>query len=110
MTGVGFFARPHGARGQARNAIELHPVLAFSGSDCGASSLLPDLLISSYHFTLQGRRIVGSVVVSNAGAVASPPTYVDVTAPLPSVPVRVPVPRLAPKKSYLARLMLVRPV
>src|SRR5436305_10169240 len=31
ITGVGFFDRIHGQRGVARNGIELHPVLSFSG-------------------------------------------------------------------------------
>jgi hypothetical protein len=32
ITGVGFFDRMHGQRGVAPNGIELHPVLAFSGT------------------------------------------------------------------------------
>jgi hypothetical protein len=32
ITGVGFFDRIHGQRGVAPNGIELHPVLAFSGT------------------------------------------------------------------------------
>lgn len=31
LTGVGFFDRRHGSRGEARNGIELHPVLALTG-------------------------------------------------------------------------------
>ena len=109
LTGVGFFDRIHGQNGQAPNGIELHPVLAFS-ADCGTAALLPDLVISSYNFILRGRRIVGSVVVANVGAVESPRTSVEVVAPVPFVPARVPVPSLAPNKSFRARLILVRPV
>jgi hypothetical protein len=34
VTGVGFFDFPHGQTGVAPNAIELHPVLRFSGANC----------------------------------------------------------------------------
>ena len=36
ITGVGFFDYIHGQRGVAPNGIELHPVVAFSASSCGA--------------------------------------------------------------------------
>ncbi len=35
ITGVGFFDFPHGQTGVAPNAIELHPVLAFTHARCG---------------------------------------------------------------------------
>jgi hypothetical protein len=35
MNGVGFFDFKHGQRGVAPNAIELHPILGFSSSNCG---------------------------------------------------------------------------
>ena len=35
ITGVGFFDFPHGQRGVAPNAIELHPVLGFRAVGCG---------------------------------------------------------------------------
>jgi hypothetical protein len=34
ITGVGFFDFDHGETGVARNAIELHPVLAFRRATC----------------------------------------------------------------------------
>jgi hypothetical protein len=34
LTGVGFFDIPHGQTGVAPNAIELHPVLKFSSTNC----------------------------------------------------------------------------
>jgi hypothetical protein len=34
ITGVGFFDVPHGQTGVAPNAIELHPVLAFTRASC----------------------------------------------------------------------------
>jgi hypothetical protein len=34
VTGVGFFDIPHGQTGVAPNAVELHPVLRFSNSNC----------------------------------------------------------------------------
>ena len=34
ISGVGFFDFDHGQRGVAPNAIELHPVLAFSSTSC----------------------------------------------------------------------------
>jgi hypothetical protein len=34
VTGVGFWDFPHGQRGVAPNAVELHPVTAFSSSNC----------------------------------------------------------------------------
>jgi hypothetical protein len=36
ITGVLFFDFKHGQRGVAPNAVELHPVLSFSSSDCAA--------------------------------------------------------------------------
>ena len=41
ITGVGFFDRKHGQRGLAPNGIELHPVLAFSSSDCAPAGGAP---------------------------------------------------------------------
>jgi hypothetical protein len=38
ITGVGFFDFPHGQTGVAPNAIELHPVLAFTHARCGTGS------------------------------------------------------------------------
>jgi len=35
INGVGFFDFHHGQRGVAPNAIELHPALGFSCSNCG---------------------------------------------------------------------------
>jgi hypothetical protein len=35
VTGVGFYDRPH-ASGAALHGVELHPVIAFSSSDCAA--------------------------------------------------------------------------
>jgi hypothetical protein len=34
VNGVGFFDFKHGQRGVAPNAIELHPALGFSSSNC----------------------------------------------------------------------------
>jgi hypothetical protein len=36
ITGVGFFDVPHGQTGVAPNAIELHPVLSFSKTQCSS--------------------------------------------------------------------------
>jgi len=34
ITGVGFWDKPHGQRGVAPNAVELHPVVAFHSTNC----------------------------------------------------------------------------
>ena len=36
ITGVGFFEQAHGQEGAAPSGVELHPVVAFSASSCGA--------------------------------------------------------------------------
>ena len=41
ITGVGFFDKTHGQEGAAPNGVELHPVVAFNASSCGAAPAPP---------------------------------------------------------------------
>jgi hypothetical protein len=106
LTGVGFFDRLHGMQGQARNAIELHPVLAFAGSGCGAKTLLPDLVVRTVAASSSPLLVEIRAAVSNAGTAASRSTVIQATGPPSWETVSAFLPPLHPGETLIGRLVL----